>query len=528
LYKSTDFGATWTLLSSQAIFGVQGWYSQYVAVHPTDSTQVVRGGQNLYKSTNGGVSSSGVSGPWADHHNYAHHPTNPNILYVVDDGGVWRSTNFGSSYQDVGAGLRTSQFYNGCSDSGTDSLLVAGSVQDHFGYIYRGTFSWENHSSGMDEIGWTAINQSNDQIMYAGNRGGGAISKSTNRGSTFSSSSSGITSGAASWNAPFVLSKSNSNYLYFGRTIIYKTTNAGTSWTATNGGAALDGNLPLSMAVAPTNQDTVFVGNVPGVGRSRIFRTTNGGTSWTDVTGNLPNRYPLDIAIDPRDSRIVYVAFGGFDTTRVGKSTDAGLTWAHISSPLPNVPATALAIDPFNTNHVYAGTDLGVFVSTDGGSTWTSFNDGLPEAVIVGDLLISPSDRSIRVATHSNGVFTRKLLSTAPTGVGEETHGVPAQYALDQNYPNPFNPSTKISYSVPPLAGRDLVRRADGQLTAVSFVRLSVYDVLGREVATLVDEAQAPGAHEVIWDARNVASGVYLYRLTAGSFVETRKMLLVH
>ncbi|HCV43447.1 MAG TPA: hypothetical protein DGH68_08170, partial [Bacteroidetes bacterium] len=142
LWKSTDFGVAWTLVSNQALFGVQGWYSQFVAVHPTDSTQIVRGAQGLFKSTNGGVSYTQISDinvPWADYHYYAHHPTNPNILYIVDDGGVWRSTNFGSSYQSANAGLLTFQFYNGFSNSSTDSLLAVGQVQDHFGFVYRGS-----------------------------------------------------------------------------------------------------------------------------------------------------------------------------------------------------------------------------------------------------------------------------------------------------------------------------------------------------------------------------------------------------
>ena len=510
LWKSTNFGATWTLLSNESIYGVQGWYSQFVAVNPSDSALVVRGAQSLYRSTNGGISSFTSAGGWADFHNYAHHPTNPSTLYIVDDGGVWRSTDFGGTYQSVNSGLVTSQFYNGFSCSAQDSLRALGQVQDHFGFMYTGSLVWPG--GGVDEIGWTGINQSNDNIMYAGDRGGGRIFKSVNRGSSFSNSSSGITGGSACWNTPFVISTSNPNCLYFGRSIIFKTTNGGTNWVATNGGTPLNGNPALSMAVAPTNQDTVVVGTVPGTGSVRIFRTTNGGSGWSDITGDLPNRYPMDIAIDPRDSRIVYIAFGGFDTTRVAKSTDAGVTWRHISTPLPNVPATAVAVDPFNTNHVYVGTDLGVFVSTDAGMAWTSFNDGLAEAVIVGDLVISPSNHSIRVATHSNGVYTRKLVSSIPTGVTEQPADVPTGFSLSQNFPNPFNPTTRITYSL-----------AD----QVS-VSLKVFDLTGREVSELVHQVEEAGSHTVEFDASRLSSGVYLYRLRVGNrIVDTKKALLL-
>jgi photosystem II stability/assembly factor-like uncharacterized protein len=514
LRRSTNFGVSWTVVSNEALYGVQGWYSQFVAVHPTDSMQIVRGTMYLYKSSNGGASYYEfpyLAAPWADFHNYAHHPSNPNILYIVDDGGVWRSTNFGTTYQSVNGGLLTSQFYNGFSCSAQDSNRALGQVQDHFGWMYMGSPAWP--TGAVDEAGWTAINQSNDMLMYACERDGDSLYRSTNRGMSFFVSMSGIpayTTGA--WNSPLVISKSNPNYLYFGRAIIYRSTNGGAYWNATNGGASLDGNPALSMAVAPTSQDTVFVGTVPGSGRVHVFRTTNGGTSWANVTGDLPNRYPIDIAVDPKDSRAIYIAFGGFDTTRLAKSTNAGLTWMHINSPLPNVPTTAVAIDPFNTDHVYVGNDLGVFVSTDAGSTWASFNDGLFEAVTVGDLVISPSNRSIKLATHSNGVFTRKLLSSSPTGAGEEHRSLPDQFVLHQNFPNPFNPTTRIPYS----------------LSERTRVTLKLYDIAGREVSTVVDGIEGVGLHFAEFDASHLASGVYLYRLRVGGrAVDVKKALLM-
>jgi hypothetical protein len=514
LRVSANFGQTWSVISNAPLYGVQGWYSQFVAVHPTDSMQVVRGTMYLYKSTNGGVTSYEfpyLGSPWADFHNYAHHPTNPNILYIVDDAGVWRSTNFGSSYQSASGGLLTSQFYNGFSCSGQDSNRALGHTQDRFGWMYTGSPQWP--AGGVDEAGWTAINHTNDYIMYACDRLGDSLFKSTNRGLSFFSSCYGIpwNSGGA-WNSPLVVSRSNPSCLYFGRAIVYKSVNAGGYWTATNGGAALDGNPAISMAMSWTSQDTVYVGTAPGLTRPHIFRTTNGGANWTNITGNLPNRYPVDIAVDPDNSRNVYVAFGGFDTTRLAKSTDAGATWTHIGSPLPNVPTTAVAVDPFHPDHVYVGNDIGVLVSTDGGSTWSSFNEGLFEAVVVGDLVISPSNKSIILASHGNGVFTRKLLSGFTTPVEGDPQTVPQQVLLFQNFPNPFNSGTRISYT----------------LSTRARVRLSIYDLTGRELALLAERIEQQGTHDVEFDARYLASGVYVYRLQVdGVTVGARKALLI-
>lgn len=111
-----------------------------------------------------------------------------------------------------------------------------------------------------------------------------------------------------------------------------------------------------------------------------------------------------------------------------------------------------------------------------------------------------------------------KQMSAGPTIAEREGNSIPESFLLDQNYPNPFNPSTRIRYSIP--GSRD-------QGSGVNEVRLVVYDLLGREVAVLVDEKQAPGSYQVRFNAAGLTSGVYLYRLTVGSFVQTNKMVLM-
>jgi len=614
-WRSTNFGQAWTLINTSTTGDVQGWYARFLAVHPTDSSKIVRGAQGLWRSTNSGTSFSQIIQGWADYHGFAHHPTNPEILYIVDDGGVWKSTNFGTSYTYVGSGLQTSQFYNGFSTSSTDSNHALGQVQDHFGYKYTGSTTWPG--GGVDEVGWTAINQSNDFIQYAGSRSGGSVYKSTNRGVSFTSSGSGIIGGTSAWNAPFVLSTSNPSFLYFGRSRVFKSTNAAVSWTVTNSGLDLDGNPSLSMAMSHTNTDSVYVATAPLVTRSHVYRTANAGTSWTDITGILPDRYPLDIAVDPGNSRVVYIGYGGFGS-HVFRSTDAGSSWTDISGNLPDVPATALLVDPENSDNVYVGTDLGVYLSTDGGTNWFSFNEGFPEAVLISDLSLSTGPRILRAVTHSNGVYQRDAFETitgqppvvsdipnqtvalggrfapiradiyvsdpdhtdpeitwtwsgnssltvtwiaasrrirvrAPNNwTGNETiiftatdpdglsdsdpatftvtasaeknstsldgseSSFPLRTELLGNFPNPFNPSTTINYG----------------LSEDSWVTLAVYNSLGQEVTTLVNDFERAGYKSVVWNGRNdsgaaVASGIYIYRITAGPFTGTRRMVVL-
>ncbi|GBD91697.1 hypothetical protein BMS3Abin04_02429 [bacterium BMS3Abin04] len=108
--------------------------------------------------------------------------------------------------------------------------------------------------------------------------------------------------------------------------------------------------------------------------------------------------------------------------------------------------------------------------------------------------------------------------------VNEETNKLPNKFLLSQNYPNPFNPTTTIKYTIQTPLNHPFAKRGNTRGIPIS---LKVYDVLGREVATLVNKKQKPGAYKVEFNASNLPSGVYLYKLKAGSFVQVKKMILL-
>jgi hypothetical protein len=140
------------------------------------------------------------------------------------------------------------------------------------------------------------------------------------------------------------------------------------------------------------------------------------------------------------------------------------------------------------------------------GAGWTATSAGLTNRSVYS---LVASSTYLFAGTAYGGVWKRPL--SEMVSVKEVSSGPPAAYALAQNYPNPFNPGTTIKYELP----------------KASTAYLCVYDMLGREVSVLVDERKEAGIHEARFDGSNLASGVYLYRLTAGNFVQTRKLLLV-
>ena len=168
---------------------------------------------------------------------------------------------------------------------------------------------------------------------------------------------------------PYVVCISNPTVLYAGGVNIYKSTNSGSSWQGPYG--SFGGGKVLSIAASSTGTDTVYAGILPvGSSVAAVYRTVNAGTTWTDVSnGMVPNRYPTRIHVNQYNSKEVYVTFGGFGTAHVIKSTNAGTSWTNITGNLPDIPAQSICIDPVY-NNLYLGNDLGMYVSTNGGTNW--------------------------------------------------------------------------------------------------------------------------------------------------------------
>ncbi len=177
---------------------------------------------------------------------------------------------------------------------------------------------------------------------------------------------------------------------------------------------------------------------------------------------------------------------------------------------LPTDNITAVAIDrSTNPGVLYVGTgENGEFVSEDGGNTWVELNDGL-ENLSINVFAISDSEPKVIYAGTARGVWSRAVITSVESF--DVVKGIPSKFKLKQNYPNPFNPTTIISYELPKS----------------SFVRLSIYDIIGRLVNTIVNEQKNAGSYTVKWNADNISSGIYFYRIDAGEFSSVKKCLVV-
>ncbi|MEM6398040.1 MAG: T9SS type A sorting domain-containing protein [Bacteroidota bacterium] len=520
LLRSENFGQDWELRTTTDYSRWQGWFSHDVAVSPIDPDFIICTGIEVWRSFDGGLSLDPVSvggtgfsnpdigGPdgipeyvHSDAHDVIFHPVDGNRLFIASDGGISESIDGGTTFIGRNGQLQTTQFYNGFSNSYQDSTLALGGLQDNNTIIWQGDKRWATRVGG--DGSWTGINFTNDQIIY-GSSQGLRISRSDDRGESFFGIFA-LEGEAAAFIAPYVVAQNNSNILYAGAQRVHKSENGGFTWFVPNENA-LDGNVVLSMATAATNDEVVYAATAPLVQDPSIYVSTDGAVTWTNITGNLPNRFPNDLTVDPNDAATAYVVYSGFGTGHVFKTTDFGQSWTDITQDLPDVPTNAVVVDPLDSDHIYLGNDIGVFSSIDGGESWSAFQDGLPAAVLVFDLTISPVNQKLRVATHGNGAYERDLISQQPSSSNEIANA--EAFGLEL-FPNPVANQLNVLLNL--------------ETSQVGTIR--VYDAVGRQIWETRNGFDFVQSQQAI-DVSDWQAGVYYLRMQVGTDVATQRFIV--
>ncbi|MFO7615076.1 MAG: hypothetical protein R6W71_10600 [Bacteroidales bacterium] len=403
VWRSNDYGATWSQRSSTGYMASQGWYNNAIWVCPSNSDYIIVGGIDLFRSTNGGTSFTKIS-RWQNYHNggpanSAHadqhiiisppdfHLTDNPVVYVGNDGGIQKMNDFWTVSETsgwvnlCGVTLGIVQFYGGAA--APDGSVIVGGTQDNDKLRYRPSGSWSGtagwYQAHTGDGGFSAVNYNNTSIIY-GEYVRLVIKKSTNGGDSYSNAISGLSDAGTSralFIAPFSMDPNDPTRLIAGGKSIWRTTNSAGSWTRIRD--SISGNFPKCSAIdiADGNSGLIWVGYQDG----HVAYTTGGTTtnpSWTRVDNSspgLPNRYVTDIAINPFNHQEVFVTFGGYELNSVWFTSNSGASWEQRTGTAPdNLPALQVNTVRFHyasSNWVYIGTDLGVFASENKGISWS-------------------------------------------------------------------------------------------------------------------------------------------------------------
>ena len=276
--------------------------------------------------------------------------------------------------------------------------------------------------------------------------------------------------------------------------VVLKTTDGGTTWahTAVNptGGSA-EAGWNNSFSVTDINHLWF------GTNLSKIWRSTDGGGTWASSATSGVNSY----AVSFKDNNNGMI---GFDTGILQRSTNGGVSWTTIASPATLV--IGLSYLP-NSTAAWFASGTNPYRTTNDGNTWTQQTLS-PFTGTIQHLNFADTSRGWAVSSNGEVLHYRPA---GTVGVDLPGKGVPSSYSLEQNYPNPFNPTTQVRFEI-----------GEG-----GFVSLKVYDLLGRQVATLAEGEMKSGSHTVSFDGSRLSSGMYFYVLRSGSFTATKKLVLM-
>jgi photosystem II stability/assembly factor-like uncharacterized protein len=427
IYRTTDGGTNWTPTTTVPPGVSQAAYNLVLAVHPTDPNIVLFGEVHLWRTINAGGAwtrvSIGSPGIHADQHAITFHPTNGNLVFAGNDGGVFYSNDGGVTYTHRNKDLATLQYWAIANHSLWDAIMLGG-TQDNGAQRYLGHPAWEH--SALGDGAYAAINSTTDIRKWFESRWYSFPcfrSDSAGSAGSWNQKQSGISTNSNWFYPPMVMDASNSAVLYVGYDELWRTANNGDTWTAITGSLIGTGTNITAIAVAPSNSNIVYVGLQDG----SVFRIVFSMGVWTptNVTNAvLPAGQVSDIAVHPTDPNIVYVSTSdlifsegseSFANDHVFRTTNGGTNWTSISAGLSQAnPVNAIAIDPTNPNTVFIGCDVGVFRSTNANTaaTWTVWDEGLPNCSVQ-DLQVFGPQRLIRAGTHGRSIWERHLDSAS-------------------------------------------------------------------------------------------------------------------
>jgi photosystem II stability/assembly factor-like uncharacterized protein len=495
VFRSSNNGTTWIPVNS----GLTNLDIRTLIAKGTDLFALTTSGE-IFRSTDNGTTWISVL---TDYKANAISVSNTDLLAATNFG-VYRYADNGTSWTEVNFNFLTpNSIYIPSDFAVLNNNFFAGCAG---GVIVRSTdngTNWIKDNTGLPNDGVGIVSLAVlDTIIFVGMYSYGAgygVFRSTDKGLSWIPVNSGLSNLRV-----YALYVSEED-LFAGTDGdgVFLSTDYGDSWTNVSEGLWYP-QIITSFASIGTN---LFAGSMWPYGGGGVYRSTNKGTNWTAVSYGLTSYAVSDLAVS--GTNLFAGTQGAYlsDSSGIFCSTNNGANWDLVG--LENLNLFALAcID----NYIFAGTfNDGIFLSTNNGTSWVPFNEGIDDNTSIVSIAIK--DSNVFISTYRSGpwVVCRRPLSDIITSVAQAIDPLPINYFLSQNYPNPFNPSTKITYSLP----------------NTGMVQIKVFDLLGQEIATLVNEEKPVGTYEVNWNAANLPSGVYFYRIQAGSFVQTRKMILL-
>ncbi len=470
--------------------GGQAGHDMALSISPVNADEVHIGGIIVFRSLDGGKNfSPQTAWSYPNSIGYNHADVHAlewvrSTLYSASDGGIYKTTDRGDNWIDLSAGLGIRQFYR-IANSKSNSQLFTGGAQDNGSSLFNnGTWIDWLGADGMEGI----IHPTNTNLVW-GTSQNGTVYRSTNGGQSYTTLNRPST---GEWVTPLDYDETN-NAIVGGWTGVFRSTNNGDTWTRISGSTI---NVTLTcVAVAPSNPNYIYASK-----NSTLWVTRNGGTTWTALT--LP-AVANDIAVSPTNPEKIWIACNS-TFNRIFVSANGGSSFTALSDNLPTAIARTIAVDSDADETIYVGMNVGIFYRSNTTSGWMDITNNLPMAP-VNDLKIQQQGRLLRVATFGRGVWERPLINAVSVSCGTPTNL--AVTAVSSN-------SATVSW--------DAVSGAASYVVEYKTAAASSWTVAASAItATSVNIINLSSATSYSWRVAAVCSG------TAGSFAEGQFQSLV-
>lgn len=432
VYRSDNKGTSWVQVSGltpemkkymQNHSATYGWVFAQMRVDPKDENIIYTMGLGLNVSTDGGKTFKELKGMHGDHHGLWIDPNNTDYLVNVNDGGIVVSYDQGKNWRQFANNLPVSQFFNLNYDMSTP-FKVYGSVQDHGSFagtvdisggrdkIHPGDFKGAPGGEGSNHF----IDPRDPNLVYSAGFYG-SLSRANlatkDRKKILPQVYDNELPLRGQWLAPFILSPHNPDIVYHGMQYLFMSQDQGNTWKQISPDLTYNdpkkiGDIQyqtlFSVSESPMKFGLIYAGTDDG----RMHLTKDGGATWTELTDKLaPNRWISRVVASKYKMGRVYVTQNGKRDddfqVYIWKSENYGATFKDISGNIPLGPVNVIREDPFDGNILYAGTDMAVYVSKNGGDSWDVLGN-LP-TTYVHDLIVHPRDNIIVIATHGRGMW---------------------------------------------------------------------------------------------------------------------------
>lgn len=557
LWKYDASSNTWLDLSNNlptavaevAGYSSQAGYDMCIDVKPDDENFVIIGGTNLYRTTDGfatkldsnnwigGYATSNNIDTYKNHHADQHGffflASNPNVVYSSHDGGISKSNDITAqivTWSSLNDGYITTQFWSvAINHVIANQNIIIGGLQDNgsMGDTASNTQSnWDVIGSGdgmvaavPDDLPW----------IYYSMQNGDIIRTNSNTGVQILVKPAKPHEDDFSFKTPYILDANNTDVMFLGASDeVWRNSNlteipidgdnpTKVNWQVFN--EVVDNNSVTALSTTKAKANLLYVGDDEG----KIYKIENAAdtnSSFVNISGaNFPEANISSIATDPKNGNNILVAFSNYNVLSLFSTNDGGETWSCVGGNIEDYPngignspsIRDVKILPVEGGYIYlAATSIGLYTTStlDGENTiWALEAPDQMGNVVVETIDVRPIDGRVVVGTFGKGVFSTNYIITDI----DDKYTQPTEFSLSQNYPNPFNPSTTIKFSIP--------KRSN--------VKLEVFNSLGEKVATLLNEQKTMGEHSIRFNGKNLASGLYIYKITTSNFTESKKMTLI-